>query len=108
MTEPKKNDDAKPPKDKPELEPINTGGDYPDFPNTYSPTAVSSASGGGLFDEIIPPPEDVPHRNLVLCFDGTGDQFDADVTIYCLPVVYHQLPDDITSRIPISSRSFQC
>ncbi|PFH47920.1 hypothetical protein AMATHDRAFT_6302 [Amanita thiersii Skay4041] len=28
----------------------------------------------------IPPviPPDHPHRNLILCFDGTGDQFDAD------------------------------
>ena len=36
------------------------------------------------FDEIIPDPDEVHHRNLVLCFDGTGDQFEADVSIYSL------------------------
>ncbi|KZP04656.1 hypothetical protein FIBSPDRAFT_923299 [Athelia psychrophila] len=30
------------------------------------------------FDDIIPHPDEVDHRNLVLCFDGTGDQFDSD------------------------------
>ncbi|KAG6887986.1 hypothetical protein C0995_011181 [Termitomyces sp. Mi166 len=28
------------------------------------------------FPEVIPPEHD--HRTLILCFDGTGDQFDAD------------------------------
>lgn len=32
------------------------------------------------FDEIIPHPSEVKCRNLVLCFDGTGDQFDDDVS----------------------------
>lgn len=32
--------------------------------------------------DIIPP--DHPFRTLVLCFDGTGDQFDADVIISLL------------------------
>ena len=59
-----------------------------------SPKALRAESfiGGGIdgsptssfnFDEtasppIIPPMH--PARTLVLCFDGTGDQFDADVS----------------------------
>jgi hypothetical protein len=66
---------------KPGLLPIQTG-DYPGVPNTDSPT-TSTAGGGGVidnpFDDIIPHPDEVHHRNLILCFDGTGDQFDADV-----------------------------
>ena len=31
-----------------------------------------------ITDEVIPPVH--THRTLVLCFDGTGDQFDADVS----------------------------
>ena len=30
------------------------------------------------FDDIIPPFHDRQHRTVVLCFDGTGDQFDSD------------------------------
>ena len=63
--------------DRPELEPIQTGGAYPGAQKTYSPAGSHSAIGE--FDEIIPHPDEVFHRNLVLCFDGTGDQFDADV-----------------------------
>src|SRR5882762_2599318 len=88
MIELKTNGNARPIKNKPELEPIKVGGDYPDIPNTYSPTAVSSPPNSfGNFDEIIPHPDEVPHRNLVLCFDGTGDQFDADVSIFRLDLV---------------------
>jgi hypothetical protein len=32
---------------------------------------------GPHYDDIIPPFHE--NRTLVLCFDGTGDQFDADV-----------------------------
>ncbi|KAF9076901.1 hypothetical protein BDP27DRAFT_1312791 [Rhodocollybia butyracea] len=28
--------------------------------------------------DVIPPHENIDHRTLILCFDGTGDQFDAD------------------------------
>ena len=34
-----------------------------------------------MFDEIIPHPDEVHHRNLVLCFEGTADQFDGDVIV---------------------------
>ena len=69
--------------------------DYPDIPNAESPSSSSPAKDypngdvndhdtkyhANPFDEIIPDPEQVHHRNLVLCFDGTGDQFDADVGV---------------------------
>jgi uncharacterized protein (DUF2235 family) len=31
---------------------------------------------------LIPPAEKRTNRTLVLCFDGTGDQFDDDVRIF--------------------------
>jgi uncharacterized protein (DUF2235 family) len=30
---------------------------------------------------LIPPAEERAYRTLILCFDGTGDQFDDDVRI---------------------------
>jgi hypothetical protein len=30
-------------------------------------------------DTVVPPPYDGRRRTLVLCFDGTGDQFGTDV-----------------------------
>ena len=87
---------------------ISTTTTKDDMPNTDSPGS-SSAKGcpsgeasdyhltchGGKyranpFDEIIPDPDEVHHRNLVLCFDGTGDQFEADVSIYSLVYGYEQ------------------
>ena len=72
--------------------------DYPDIPNAESPSSSSpvkeypngDVTGHDIkyhanpFDEIIPDPDQVHHRNLVLCFDGTGDQFDADVCVCSL------------------------
>ncbi|KAF8892854.1 hypothetical protein CPB85DRAFT_1230449 [Mucidula mucida] len=46
---------------------------YPGFEKTSSPTTVYFPS---KLDEIIPPQHG--NRTLVLCFDGTGDQFDSD------------------------------
>lgn len=40
----------------------------------------SSTPGFTLADDVIPSHR--PPRTLVLCFDGTGDQFDADVSPY--------------------------
>jgi len=58
--------------------------DYPEIPNvSASPVTNESAkSDSGIqhkyhLDEFIPPKHD--HRTVVLCFDGTGDQFDQDV-----------------------------
>lgn len=81
--------------------PISLGSDSP----TYSPTEADSCSPSQTFKEPGPPsdehstfkdsrvftdkkgkgaiPSVIPAnrggRNLVLCFDGTGDQFDLDV-----------------------------
>lgn len=43
-------------------------------------TGKKRRSTGAKFDEIIPHPSIIKNgaRNLVLCFDGTGDQFDDD------------------------------
>ncbi|KAI6154266.1 hypothetical protein BKA82DRAFT_4099354 [Pisolithus tinctorius] len=51
---------------------------YPDFPNVArSPTAGGSTiKMSECSDDVIPPAHAC--RTLVLCFDGTGDQFDAD------------------------------
>ncbi|KAF8899389.1 hypothetical protein BD779DRAFT_1431850 [Infundibulicybe gibba] len=49
---------------------------YPDFTKTTSPRGDTTDSFN--LDEIIPPPHPRRHRTLVLCFDGTGDQFDDD------------------------------
>lgn len=45
------------------------------FSKTTQSTSVNGAVPNGT-DSILPP--DHPFRTLVLCFDGTGDQFDAD------------------------------
>ena len=49
--------------------------------NTADPldeTQTPPSAGPGAFDlSVIPPSHD--DRTIILCFDGTGDQFDADV-----------------------------
>ncbi|TFK66192.1 hypothetical protein BDN72DRAFT_871607 [Pluteus cervinus] len=47
---------------------------YPGFPKVGSPQR--SEFNHHSADEVIPPSHE--HRTLVLCFDGTGDQFDDD------------------------------
>lgn len=68
---------------KPLLKNIVIQNDYPEFPNVASdpegsgsplPSAVADKYH---MDEIIPPQHD--NRTIILCFDGTGDQFDEDV-----------------------------
>lgn len=52
---------------------------FPDIPNvSHSPKGGSSTLKvlGQTLDDVIPPTH--KDRTLVLCFDGTGDQFDAD------------------------------
>jgi len=51
-----------------------TGDTYPDFPMVTSPGGESDSEFGDT--DSIPPTH--KHRNLILCFDGTGDQFDDD------------------------------
>ncbi|KAF7307637.1 Zn(2)-C6 fungal-type domain-containing protein [Mycena indigotica] len=48
---------------------------YSGFPKRTSPTPMESRRCVNL-EETVPPTND--HRTLVLCFDGTGDQFDDD------------------------------
>ncbi|KAG6919079.1 hypothetical protein DXG01_009332 [Tephrocybe rancida] len=51
--------------------------EYPSFTKTTSPgNSDSNESLDYHYDDIIPPRH--MHRTLVLCFDGTGDQFDED------------------------------
>ena len=93
---------------KPELQPIKVGQVYDNIPTALSPTVSSATTGVDKFDEIIPHPDEVPHRNLVLCFDGTGDQFSSDVSPYhpirSLPLtLINTMP-----RTPMSSPSFPC
>ena len=60
-------------------------------------------AGLGSYDSnVIPPYHDA--RTLVVCFDGTGDQFNADVRAYMmLPLSVHvQLAHHVPFRIPTS------
>jgi uncharacterized protein (DUF2235 family) len=60
-----------------------------------------SAGPGAHDNSVIPPFHNA--RTLVLCFDGTGDQFDADVRTYIPPLSAHVLlADQVPFRIPIS------
>ncbi|CAE6502263.1 unnamed protein product, partial [Rhizoctonia solani] len=49
-----------------------------DIPTRPDPVAVQAATTS--FPQVIPPLDSItrPGRNLVLCFDGTGDQYDQD------------------------------
>lgn len=74
-------------KEKPALQPLQLNGNYSDIPDTNSPISEKRTVDEKVieheFDEIIPHLDEVHHRNLILCFDGTGDQFDGDVCRYC-------------------------
>ncbi|KAH9486042.1 hypothetical protein JR316_0000106 [Psilocybe cubensis] len=49
---------------------------YPGFPKTTSPRAEGDS---GFYDKLEPTiPPTHKHRTVILCFDGTGDQFDDD------------------------------
>ncbi|KAJ7045168.1 hypothetical protein C8F04DRAFT_1067942 [Mycena alexandri] len=62
--------------------PVNSGtstiaiDEYPTFPKLSSPTSASPSGQEYGLERTIPPSND--HRTLILCFDGTGDQFDDD------------------------------
>ncbi|KAG7451929.1 uncharacterized protein BT62DRAFT_959841 [Guyanagaster necrorhizus] len=49
---------------------------YPEFRKVASPSADRYSFQGYTLEETIPPRHS--NRTLVLCFDGTGDQFDSD------------------------------
>ncbi|KAJ8584078.1 hypothetical protein M405DRAFT_798490 [Rhizopogon salebrosus TDB-379] len=65
-------EDAQPIQQQPRPPPLVLD-DYPGVPNVSSPSGQGSSHP---YDDIIPPAH--THRTLVLCFDGTGDQFDSD------------------------------
>lgn len=62
----------------------------PAFPETVDPP----------LPKIIPPTEPDRRRTIVLCFDGTGDQFDADVRIGLL-AIYFRYAAHFLSFVPI-------
>ena len=43
-----------------------------------SPLTLTNGVSADATEDVIPPVH--THRTIVLCFDGTGDQFDADVS----------------------------
>ncbi|QRV93687.1 choline transport protein [Ceratobasidium sp. AG-Ba] len=47
-------------------------------PSLASPALVTSTTKPGEFPQVIPTLEVHKGRNLILCFDGTGDQYDKD------------------------------
>ncbi|PIL31280.1 hypothetical protein GSI_05978 [Ganoderma sinense ZZ0214-1] len=47
-------------------------------PRPMTPSSVHSSSSETGDNDIIPPYHPAAPRTLVLCFDGTGDQFDSD------------------------------
>ena len=62
-----------------------------------------SAGQGAHDDTVIPSHDEGRARTLVLCFDGTGDQFGADVRAFMLSLSAHVLlADPVPLRIPIS------
>ncbi|EJF67348.1 hypothetical protein DICSQDRAFT_77001 [Dichomitus squalens LYAD-421 SS1] len=50
----------------------------PSLPRPMTPSSVHSSSSETGDNDIIPPYHPAAPRTLVLCFDGTGDQFDSD------------------------------
>lgn len=55
--------------------------DAPSYLRPTTPSSVHSSSSEAGDNDIIPPYHPAAPRTLVLCFDGTGDQFDLDVRI---------------------------
>ena len=104
---------------KPLLNNIVVANDYPEFPNVSSGPDGSGLSSPLLsagvtvgdkhhMDEIIPSRHS--NRTIILCFDGTGDQFDEDVRIIFIQVQkeYFQLTCVNFPRTPISFSFFPC
>lgn len=59
--------------------------DSADGPGMINESPATTPNGSGQVpmwgSDVIP--EEHHARTLLLCFDGTGDQFDADVSIIC-------------------------
>ena len=100
----------------PLLHKVDVQNGYPEFLN-LSPAGEDSPQSDSLpsavdnkyhLDEIIPPTH--TNRTIVLCFDGTGDQFSEDVRTASLSVTkgISQLMCHKILRTPISSSSSPC
>ena len=57
-------------------------------------------------DDIIP--QTHSHRTIILCFDGTGDQFSEDVRTTYYLYLKGITPADFVKRTPISFSSSPC
>ena len=65
--------------------------------------SLPSAGPRARVDTVIPSYYNSRARTLVLCFDGTGDQFNANVHAYMLSLSARvPLADSVPFRIPIS------
>ncbi|OJA19273.1 hypothetical protein AZE42_04491 [Rhizopogon vesiculosus] len=67
--------DAQPIQQQPRPTPLVING-YSEIPDVSSSPTTGGEGSSHPYDAIIPPAH--THRTLVLCFDGTGDQFDSD------------------------------
>ena len=75
--------------------------------DTLDKTQSPPSAGPDAYDPSVVPPSK-QHRTIVLCFDGTGDQFDADV---CVIYPCSQCPPhrpNLARRIRTSFSSFRC
>ena len=65
-------------------------------PGSMDKNHTPPSAGPGAYDpSVIPPSHDPDTRTIVLCFDGTGDQFDADV---CAMYLFTMSPSSTESR----------
>jgi hypothetical protein len=76
-------------------------------PGSLDKTQTPPTAGPGAVDlSVIPPSHKA--RTIVLCFDGTGDQFDADVCAISLFAISPPHRPDLACRIRTSFSSFRC
>ena len=97
---------------------VSFGRVLPNPIQTQLKSPISASSGkdsflstglGAHHDTVIPSHDDARARTLILCFDGTGDQFDADVRAYMLSLSARVLRvDSVPFRIPTSLISSPC
>jgi uncharacterized protein (DUF2235 family) len=82
--------------------PIQTQEKFP--VSTLSDKDSHPSAGPTAYDEtVIPSNDDKCPRTLVLCFDGTGDQFNKKVRAYMFSLSAHVLlADPVPLRIPMS------
>ena len=74
----------------------------------YKSQSPPSAGPGAVDPFVIPPSHRDRSRTLVLCFDGTGDQFDTDVCAISLFTRFSPYQPNLAPRIRTSFSSFRC